>query len=563
MNIVFPRFAGPIVATVFVGVSAITISSNALRKQSSPMHSSSLWAACDSNIMAKNDISLSYTQLEGKLKEIEKLSGIKSLLGWDEMVLLQAGSSAARNAHKEALSSIIFEKQTSKDLESLILKFSKVSDEELSNLTSFERANIRDAIREFGLIIKKTKDMTSREAVLEGEGYQAWAVARKDNNFAHYAPFLSDIISLKKEIATVTHPSLSFYDGNIDQFERGMKTERLLAIFNAVKSDLVPVIKRIDESNTRKEYVVPEALKGGPAWDVEKQKLLCTEIAEAIGFDFTRGRFDVSVHPFTGGPHPTDVRITTRYSSDNWLEGIGGTVHEVGHALYEQGRNAKYDNTPVSRALSMGVHESQSLFWERMIFQSREFWIWATPIVHKYFPHTLSCSAEDFYKYVNQVEPGLIRIEADEVTYPMHIILRFEIEQGFFDGSVNVADLPTVWNAKMKQLLNVDVPSDAKGCLQDIHWSMGALGYFPSYTLGAMIAAQLLEKVEKEIPDVREKIKRGEFHVLRDWLRVNIHEVGSLYASPDELLRVVTGKPLDPAVYVNYIKNKYGDLYKL
>jgi Zn-dependent M32 family carboxypeptidase len=211
----------------------------------------------------------------------------------------------------------------------------------------------------------------------------------------------------------------------------------------------------------------------------------------------------------------------------------------------------------------MGVHESQSLLWERMIFQSPEFWYWITPIVHKHFPHTSGVTAEQFYEFVNQVSPSFIRVDADELTYPLHIIIRYEIEKGLFDGSVTTDKIPSIWNKKMKENLDIIVGKDSQGCLQDIHWSLGSLGYFPSYTLGAMIAAQLFETAEKQIPDLKTQIRNGEFKQLREWLRVNVHEVGSLYESPDELLTVVTGKPLDPAIYVNYLNKKYSALYKL
>jgi len=308
---------------------------------------------------------------------------------------------------------------------------------------------------------------------------------------------------------------------------------------------------------------IPEALLGGDHWDVASQEALCREISEAIGFDMSSGRLDVSTHPFTGGPHPTDVRITTRYSTDNWKDGVTGTVHEVGHALYEQGRNSAYADLPVSRALSMGVHESQSLLWERMVFLNRAFWDYATPIFHKHFPHTKDCTADDFYAVMNLVEPGFIRVDADEVTYPLHVILRFEIEKAFFDGSLDVESLPTVWNQKMKDLLGLDVSNDAEGCLQDIHWSIGAFGYFPSYSLGAMMATQIFEAAKREMPALEENISNGQFSELKQWLNTNIHETGSLIDNPDELLENVTGSKLDPTIFVSYLRKKYSFLYGL
>jgi Zn-dependent M32 family carboxypeptidase len=211
----------------------------------------------------------------------------------------------------------------------------------------------------------------------------------------------------------------------------------------------------------------------------------------------------------------------------------------------------------------MGVHESQSLFWERNIFQSREFWDFLTPLIHKHFPHTIGVSSEEFYLYCNQVTPGFIRVDADEVTYPLHIILRFELEQGLFDDSISVDDLPTIWNKKIKDMLGLAVESNKLGVLQDVHWSFGAMGYFPSYTLGAMIACQLHEQCQQSIPDMKDKIRKGEFKEIREWLRNNVHEKGSLYSKPDDLLLDITGKPLDPQVFVKYLEKKYKDIYNL
>lgn len=506
-------------------------------------------------------IPVKYKKLEEYLKEISLLNGINGLLSWDLETMMKSGSADARNKQKSILSAVVYDKSISKDLGDLIVE---LSSSDLSCLPSdYERANVRDALRNYNIMKRKTKDMITRESELEGIGHHKWISARENSSFETFSPVLKNFVDLKTEIARATHPDLSTYDANIDYFERGMTSLRLTEIFNTAKVDIVPLLQQVLQSKTRSEYIVPQPFKGSSQWDVEKQKIMCAEFAKAIGFDFNKGRLDVSVHPFTGGSHPTDVRITTRYSEDNWLEGISGTIHEVGHGLYEQGRSEEFSDLPVSEALSMGIHESQSLFWERYIFQSKEFWEYATPIVHTHFPHTLSQSADDFYKYVNQVEQGFIRIESDELTYPLHIFLRFELEKGLFDGSISIDNLPTIWNAKMKEYLNIDVPSDSKGVLQDVHWSAGLFGYFPSYTLGSMIAAQLFETAKKEIPDLKEKIRKGEFTILREWLRVKIHSVGSLYPSPDELLIQVTGKPLDSSIYANYLREKYSDLYNL
>lgn len=271
---------------------------------------------------------------------------------------------------------------------------------------------------------------------------------------------------------------------------------------------------------------------------------------------------DVSVHPFTGGAGPTDVRITTRFSTALPFEGVMGTVHEVGHGLYEQGRNDKHEGLPVSEALSMGSHESQSLFWERMIGQHSRFWESNLESLHHHFPHTKGVTADDMFFAMNQVNTGLIRVDADELTYPFHIMLRLDLERRLVSGTLNVSDLPSAWRTGMKQLLNVDVPNDSKGVLQDIHWAMGAFGYFPSYSLGAMTAAQLFHHIKaKVMPDIDDKIARGEFTPIRDWLCTEIHQIGSLYPSLDDLLQQVTGEPLQPKYFLDYLDEKYSKVY--
>ena len=290
------------------------------------------------------------------------------------------------------------------------------------------------------------------------------------------------MFALKREVAATTRPDVCAagepYDGALDAFERGMTASRLDAIFAKTREGLEPLLKAVlakKRDNPGVDVLHPALAFDHPGWEgsVEKQAELSKRVAADLGFDFTKGRFDVSTHPFTGGACPTDVRITTRYSDGNWLEGFAGTVHEVGHALYEQGRSgdAVGDGLPVSKALSMGTHESQSLLWERMVLQSKAFWEYAAPLFHEAFPHTKEASPEDFYRAINRVQPGLIRVEADELSYPFHVFLRYDVERALFAGELDVATIPTQWNAYMKERLDVDVPDDASGVLQDIHWS--------------------------------------------------------------------------------------------
>ncbi len=286
-------------------------------------------------------------------------------------------------------------------------------------------------------------------------------------------------------------------------------------------------------------------------------------ISRDMGFDFDKGRMDVSVHPFCGGGHPTDVRITTRYRTDNFIESLYAVIHETGHGLYEQGRMADSLDLPVSEPLTMAVHESQSLFWERMIAQGKNFCTRYLDKFKEMFPGFLKdVSADSLYKAINVCRPSFIRVEADELTYPVHIILRYEIEKALFEGTLEVKDLPEVWNGKMEEYLGIRPPTDTLGVLQDVHWSGGAFGYFPSYTLGAMYACQFYNQLLVDVKDVTARIEQGDFACIKTWLNKNIHQQGRLY-SPDQLAKKVTGQILDPNIFVNYLKTKYNVIYGL
>lgn len=447
--------------------------------------------------------------------------------------------------------------------------------------TAQMRANARDAIESFDRQALISAELAEREARLEQQGYGAWHSAREASNWTMFAPVLEKLVELKREVATVTRKKLvsrpggESYDGAIDQFERGMTAGRVDELFGELRTGLLPLLEAILAKKSAEPQIdAPHpALVAGPHWSLKDQEALAREVATEIGYDFSRGRLDVSTHPFTGGAGPNDVRITTRFS-DDWMECFGAVIHETGHALYEQGRETGEEGRglPSSQALSMGIHESQSLLWERMVLQSRPFWDWATPKFHERFPFTKEASAEDFYRHYNRVEPGLIRVAADEVTYPLHVILRYEIERSLFKGELSVAEIPALWNKRMKSDLGVHVPDDAKGALQDIHWSLGSFGYFPSYTLGAMAAVQIFQAwIEHEQAGISPseelvayaKVQKGDFAPLRKWLQTRIHAAGSVIASPDELLKRVTGSPLSVEPFLSYLRAKYGQLYCL
>jgi len=508
-----------------------------------------------------------YAELKQQLKEVARLQEIEGILSYDEQVFLAEGSMASRAAQKETLAGVIHDKRTGAAMRAAVdaVRGLEFDDRQVA-------ANVRDAVAAFDKEARKSKELAEREARLESECFVAWKSSREASDFGAFGSSLATMFALKAEVAAATRPELSGvepYDGALDQFERGMTSARLDSIFAETKAGLAPLLAKVLEKKRAgfDDAVHPALAFDHPGWkdSTDAQAALSAAVAKDMGFDFGKGRFDVSTHPFTGGACPADTRITTRYSDDNWLEGFAGTVHEVGHALYEQGRDTSDDGDglPSSVALSMGTHESQSLLWERMVLQSRDFWDYAAPLFHDAFPHTRDATPDDFYRAINRVQPGCIRIEADELTYPFHVFLRYGVERELFAGSLDVADIPDRWNGEMKTFLDVDVPDDASGALQDIHWSFGAIGYFPSYTLGAIMAAQIFEAATAELPDLAAQIRGGDFAPLRAWLQTKIHAVGSLDASPDDLLRSVAGSGIDPKPFLAYLEAKYAALYDL
>jgi carboxypeptidase Taq len=512
----------------------------------------------DIAVTSAEGVEKTYETLCRKLKDVSSLSGISGLLGWDEMVQLPSGAAECRAAQKSALAAVIHERSVDPELGNLL---EQLQGTDLSSLGEFERATIREAAREYKKNVSVTEDLVRREAALESQGYLTWVEARKKNDFSLFAPVLKEWVELKKERAAMVDSSRPAYDVLADDYSAGLTAARITEIFDEVKAELIPFLSEIRNKGTQPDN---SWLEGD--FDVDTQARLCQEIAVDIGFDLDKGRLDVSVHPFTGGSHPTDVRMTTRFKKNDVTEGLTGAIHETGHALYEQGRNLKYDGLPVNAAAGMAIHESQSLLWERMVALSLPFATYLLPKLKGSFPGSFpdTKTAEDLYQALNVVKhKNFIRVESDEVTYPMHIILRFEIEKALIEGEMAVDDIPRVWNTKMEEYLGIVPSSDAEGCLQDVHWSAGLFGYFPTYSLGAMSAQQIYEAAKNDLPLLEEQIQNGNFAPLKAWLNEKVHAVGSLYPTADDLLAAVTGKPLDPQSFITYLKEKYTKIYKM
>ena len=513
-----------------------------------------------------------YQQLRDELAEIDALSGIEGLLQWDEQVMMPSGDGAAsaRAKASSALAGVVHAKRTASSLGELIelCGGGKATQEKLgADATTFDVANVKRAAEGFDRASRVPPAMAKKEAELGSRGYRAWMEAKKNSDYSVFAPVLKEWVELVKERSSLINPGGDPYDTALDDYERGLTSARLDEIFAPVKAEVSALIKQVydvEEGPVALRSIGGKSVLTGD-FDAEKQAALSRQIALDMGFDLTAGRLDVSAHPFTGGADFTDVRMTTRYKSDDLSEGLTGTIHETGHALYEQGRPREYAGQPVSQAHSMGVHESQSLLWERMVALSPDFSTFLLPkLSGAFYGQFDGVTNDQLHASFNTVKkPRFIRVESDELTYPMHVILRYELEQGLIKGDVDVDALPELWNAKMEELLGHRPPDDAKGVLQDVHWSAGAIGYFPTYLLGAMYACQIYGTALTKLPGLQDEIRKGEFARLREWLNKNVHALGSSFDSADALLEHVTGKPLDGEAFVKYLREKYTKLYGL
>ncbi len=398
-----------------------------------------------------------------------------------------------------------------------------------------------------------------REFALEcSKAYEVWVRARKESSFALFRDNLARIVDLNRRKAEYFGYDGSPYDALLDEYERGMTAAQLKPLFANVAAAQSKLVEQIVASPAQPDL----AWTAGP-WDERAKWDFTLQVLCDLGFDMDAGRQDKSVHPFSAQFDLYDVRVTTRFSSDELFSGLMGTIHECGHALYSQGHDPADRRTPLLDGASLGIHESQSRMWENVIGRSLPFWNHYLPALRKFFPDRLDAvNPEDVYAAVNHVERSLIRVEADECTYNLHVILRFEIELGLIEGTLSIDDVPELWNTKIRDYLGLNVPDDAHGCLQDIHWSHGAFGYFPTYALGNLYAAQLFETIQTAIPNLWEQVERGEFTELLGWLRENVHRHGRRKL-PLEILKDATGKEADWRPYLRYLEDKYGNLYHL
>ncbi|HZY87544.1 MAG TPA: carboxypeptidase M32, partial [Gemmataceae bacterium] len=417
-------------------------------------------------------------------------------------------------------------------------------------------ANVRETRRHYDRAVKLPAELVEEIARVTTRAQQAWQEARKASDFAAFRPWLERVVALtRRKAAALGYPSVP-YDALLDEYEPGATTAEVTRVFADLRSDLVPLVGALTSSGRRPRRELLER-----DYPVPRQEAFSREAATAIGFDFEAGRLDVTTHPFCSGTGPGDVRLTTRYNPRAFNESFFGTLHEAGHGIYEQGLPAEHFGTPLGSAASLGVHESQSRLWENQVGRGRPFWVYFFPRARDAFPAALSdAGLDDWLFAVNDVRPSFIRVEADEATYNLHILLRFELEQALVSGDLKPADVPGAWGEKFRASFGLTPPDDAHGCLQDIHWSMGGLGYFPTYTLGNLYAAQLMERARADLGDLDGDFRRGEFGRLKGWLNEKVHRQGQRYRAA-ELCERITGRPLSHRPLLEYLRGKYAPLY--
>ena len=501
--------------------------------------------------------------LTSRLLEIHHLSSAASLLSWDQETYMPPGGGAARADQLATLHGLAHDRLVAPDVEALLNRWidpatGQPRDPQPEAWNEPARALLREVWRDFSLAKKLPSEFVKRLTRECSLGQQIWAQARAQSDFHKFLPTLRTIVSLKQEEAQYLGYRESPYDALLDTYEPGSTASAVRPLFEALKARLVPLLNRVMASSVKIDDGMLYRL-----YDTTRQLEFSRAVLTAMGYDFERGRLDLSAHPFTTSFHPSDVRVTTRVYERELPACLFSCVHEGGHGLYDQGLDPALYGTPLGESLSLGIHESQSRLWENGIGRSRPFWRCFYPMLQHTFPDQLSdVTVEDFYAAINRVKPSLIRVEADELTYNMHIMLRFEIEQDLIEGRTRVEDLPETWNEKMKSYLGIVPERDAEGVLQDVHWSMGAFGYFPTYTLGNLYSVQFCEQARREIPDFDAHIEAGHLVVLKQWLNQAIHRWGRTFTA-DQLAQRVTGRPLSSEPFLAYLETKYGELYKL
>jgi len=487
--------------------------------------------------------------------ELDDLGHIVALMGWDQQVYMPRGGIKERGQQTAVIGKLLHEKFTSDEVGQLLTDL----EAEVGNLNADtdEARAVKVTKKAYEKQTKVPLPLLMEFYRLTSIAHDVWVQARSKSDFSIFQPYLQQIVDLRIEYAKLFQPYDHIYDALLDDFEPGMKTADVKVIFDKLRPQQVELLQAIAEKEPPDNSFIKKSYKS------EYQELLGRYVITRFGFDWNRGRLDLTAHPFTTEFGQGDVRITTRYLDDDGGSALFSTMHEAGHAMYGQGIASKFNRHPLSGAASLAIHESQSRLWENLVGRSKEFWSYFYPSAQMLFPEILgNVSMDDFYRGINKVDPSMIRVEADEATYNMHIMLRLEIEMGLMEGTMQVADLPEIWNTKMQDYLGITPKNDAEGVLQDVHWSSGMIGYFPTYALGNLASVQLWDRMLEENPGIPDEIAQGKFDTILGWMQEHIHQYGSKY-EPQELMLKATGSKITPEPYINYLKTKYGEIYDL
>jgi carboxypeptidase Taq len=484
-------------------------------------------------------------RLKELLAEVDDLRKAATLLFWDQRVMMPAGGSAARADASATVGRLAHERFVSREIGALLDEV----DEDDYDYDSIEASLLRVTRRDFEKAVRVPPELTGEIRRSSALALSAWGPAKADSDFSALLPHLERNLELRHQYVDCFEPADETYDILLDDYEPLMKTAEVREIFDGLKRDLIPLIEEIgeagevDDSFLRAEF------------GTEAQQEFTFTVLRRFGFTDDQWRLDPTQHPFMCTPGEGDVRLTTNWRPDD-LSSIFASMHEFGHGMYEWGVDSALQRTPLGSGVSLGMHESQSRTWENLVGRSRAFWRFFYPQLQKVFPAQLgSVDEEAFFRAVNKVHPSLIRIDADEVTYNLHIILRFELEQELIEDRLELRDLPDAWNARMDEYLGIEVPDDAHGVLQDMHWAGGSIGYFPTYSLGNVMSVQIWDRMMEDVADVDEQMERGEFGEIREWLRSHLYVLGRKY-TPQETIERVTGSRIDAGPYVRYLREK-------
>ena len=493
-----------------------------------------------------------YGKYKSHSKKIADINLSAGVLHWDQEVNMPSKGAGFRAQQLATLSGISHELSVDRDYGTLLESLGRDS-----SLSEDQRRNVELSLKDYRKSLKYTTDFVKEHSISVSEAFQTWNQAKKENDFARFQPKLEKLVVLKRKECELLGYSVHPYDALIDQYEPDTKTSDIERVFKEVRAKLVPFVKELMAQPQNDEAFMYQSFDENKQWDFG------LDLLKQMGYDFEAGRQDRSSHPFSIHFSPLDARVTTRIDENNLNEMIWSCIHEGGHALYEQGILTENYGLPLGETISLGIHESQSRLWENNVGRGLPYWKANFSKLQSYFPNELKgVDVEAFYKAMNVVKPSLIRTNADELTYHFHVMIRFEIEKALIEGSIEVKDLPAIWNAKYKEYLNIEVPSDSEGVLQDIHWSHGSFGYFPTYSLGSFYATQFYAQAKKEISNLEQEVSNGNMQPLLDWLRTKVHQHGKRY-SAQELCQRITGEKLNFEPFMEYAQGKYKALYNL